>query len=230
MLAVCLALVVPRGLGAEYTDKKGFYVIGDIGANFVQKLAFERIQGVDATGSASVEVHPGVRGTVGVGYAFLPQLAAELEGGFAYNETKTYSGVVGGVPLNGSIRLWHVPVTAGLTWRPPIPPPTPPSDADIQYGQQIFQRVHPFIGAGIGAAAVFGDIDIPAPTANGQIGSGRDTVLTYYAKAGLMFPLNSRTEIGVQYRFYGSTGFTIKDTQSDDIFAHAVSVALRIRF
>ena len=45
-----------------------------------------------------------------------------------------------------------------------------------------------------------------------------------------MFPLNARTELGLQYRFYGAPGFEIKDTKAEEIYAHAVSVALRINF
>jgi len=45
-----------------------------------------------------------------------------------------------------------------------------------------------------------------------------------------MFPITPRAEIGVQYRFAGSSGFTIKDTQAEEMFAHAVSLAVRIKF
>jgi opacity protein-like surface antigen len=94
---------------------------------------------------------------------------------------------------------------------------------------KFFQRSRPYVGSGLGAAEVFADFDAPTTTNNNQ-GSGRDTVFTYYVKAGVRFPLTDRTELGVQYRFSGNTGFTIKQTKSEEIFAHTVSVALRIQF
>jgi hypothetical protein len=208
-------------------------VLGDIGPNFVQKITFDRILGVNAVGTPPVSVNTGVKGTVGVGYTFHPQLAAEVETGFSYNETKASSAIVGGVPLNGSMQLWFVPLTVGVVWRPPIPVPPPPGDLETPYfGQKLIQKTRPYLGGGIGAAEVFGDIDVPAPSTNptAKGGSGRDTVLTYYVKAGLMFPVTDNAELGFQYRFHGTPGFTIKDTKAQDVFAHAVSVALRISF
>src|SRR2546428_13200633 len=127
VLALCLTTPAIAGRGAQISDKMGLYVIGDLGPNFVQKISLERILGVDTTGSPAVEVNPGVRGTAGVGYSFTRGLAAGLEAGFSYNETKTYSGIGGGVPLNGPIRLWQVPLTGGVASRPPIPGLPPPS-------------------------------------------------------------------------------------------------------
>ena len=227
LMAACSVSLAINAHGASIMDR--LYLIGDIGPNFVQKVGFERIAGVNTAGFFA-EVDPGIRGTVGVGYAFLPELSAELEGGFSYNETKTYSAIAGGVPLNGSIQFWVVPVTVGLTWRPTIPPPPPASDTEVQYGQRFFQLARPYIGGGVGAAEVFGDNNSPAQTTNPVSGTGRDTVLAYYAKAGITFPLNDWAEIGVQYRFHGNPGFTIKDTKAEEIYAHAVSLAVRIRF
>src|ERR1051326_4048287 len=136
---------------------------------------------------------------------------------------------MGGVSQSGSTRLWVVPVTAGVTWRPRLAPTTPSDkDVEISYGQKIFQKARPYIGGGIGAGEVFADINLPIVAANS--GSGRDTVLSYYAKAGVSVPLSDRIEVGFQYRFHGYSGFTIKDTQSQDIFAHAISATLRINF
>jgi opacity protein-like surface antigen len=226
VIAILLGLTL-RTQGAE--NSTGLYFIGDVGLNLVHDLKFERLLGVNATGLSAVSVDPGVRATVGVGYDFIPTVGAELEAGFVYNETKTYNSVIGGVPLNGSIRLWQVPVTVGVTWRP-VFAPAPKSDVEINYGQAFLQNLRPFVGAGIGAAGIFAEVDNSAATTNPVDADGHDTVLTYYLKAGLMYPLSDRTEIGFQYRFYGSPGFTIKETKSEEIYSHAMSVALRLRF
>jgi len=230
LMAGCLASFAVSTPGADAPDQKGLYLIGDIGPSFVNNVTFDRILGVNTSASPAVEIKPGVRGTVGVGYNFIPTLGAEAELGFSYNESKTYSGIVGGVPLNGAIHLWTVPLTVGLTWRPTIPPPPKPTEVETELSlTKFFQRSRPYLGGGLSVAEKFADFDTPTTTNNNQ-GSGRDTVLTYYFKAGLRFPLNDRTELGVQYRFSGDTGFTIKQSKSEEIFAHTVSVALRIQF
>jgi hypothetical protein len=225
LLAGCFVMGAIIGQGAEAPDKPGLYLIGDAGANFIQKTTFKSILGSPA--SMSLDIDPGARGTIGVGYAFLPTLAAEAELGASYNESKPF--IVGGIPGNGSLRLWTVPLTFGVTWRPMIPPEKP---SEIEAGprlQQLFQRSRPYIGAGVGAAEVFADVDTSASPLGSQ-GSGQDTVLAYYLKAGVRLPITDRIELGLQYRFAGNTGFTIKQTKSEEMFAHAVSVAVRFQF
>jgi len=221
----CLVFLAIRSHAADR-----FYFIADAGVNFVQDIGFDRIAGVDTDGF-SAEVDPGPKGTVGVGYAFLPALAAELEAGVSYNETRTYSAIIGGVPFKGDASLWVVPVTVGVTWRPLLPPPASPRPTEINYwGLKVFERARPFVGAGAGAAVVFGDIDFPVPSSGSSKTSGEDMVFTYYAKAGLTFPLSDKVELGVQYRFSGNPGFEIEDTKADDVLAHSVSAALRVSF
>jgi len=225
LLAGCFVSLALGTEGAEVPDKSGLYLIGDAGANFMQKTTFERVLGSPT--SMSLDLNPGARGTIGVGYAFLPTVGAEAELGFSYNESKPF--IVGGIPGNGSLRLWTVPLTVGVTWRPTIPTEKP---TEIETGpaiQRLFQRSRPYIGGGVGAAEVFADIDTPGSNLGSQ-GSGRDTVLTYYLKAGVRVPLNDRIELGLQYRFSGDTGFTIKQSKSEEILAHVVSVTVRVQF
>jgi opacity protein-like surface antigen len=226
LIALFLALVFD-GRSAE--RQTGFYFIGDVGLNLVENISFDRLLGVNSSGLPSVKVDPGARATIGVGYDFIPGLGAELEAGVAYNETRTYSSVIGGVPLNGSITLWQVPVTAGLTWHPLLAP-EPRTDVDIDYGQRFIQNLHPFIGGGVGASGIFAEINRSAPTTNPVDADGHDIVLTYFLKAGLMYALSDRAEVGLQYRFYGNPGFAIKQTESDHLFSHAISLAFRFRF
>ena len=214
-----------NAIGADTAETTRLYMIADAGVNFVQDLGFSRILGFDTRGFEA-EIEPGIRVTLGVGYHLSPTLAAELEGGFAYNETKTYSGVVDGIVLSGSANAWVVPYTVGLTWRPAIPAPEKP---ELDYGQRFFQSLRPYVGAGAGAASVFGEIEIASPIETFS-DSGTDIQLTYYAKAGLTYPLTGNVELGVQYRFYGLSGFTIKETESDAVLAHSVSAVLRIKF
>ena len=229
LLLTCSLGLAAISQAADSGGRTGFYTMGDIGASFVQKLAFDRILGVNTGTPAEVSVNTGVRGTLGIGYSFVPTFAAELETGFSYNETKNFSEATGGVQ-NGNLRFWVVPVTVGVNWRPLLSPPPPETELEtFRPLERAFRSLRPYVGGGIGAAAVFGEIDNPDAT-NPVGGSGRDTVLTYYVKTGLSYPLNDRTELGVQYRFYGTTGFTVKETHTDELFAHVVSVVLRISF
>src|SRR2546427_12606726 len=113
LMILSLALWSISGNGAENIGNSPFYLIGDVGPNFVPKMTFNQVAGNPNTGFSS-SVSPGVRATVGVGYNLMPQLAAESELGFSYNEAKVDVGQVGGVSAGANFRLWHVPLTIGV--------------------------------------------------------------------------------------------------------------------
>ncbi len=228
LIAVCFAACATTMYAADERGMTGFYAIGDLDANLVHDVGFVRIIGFNTPGFAA-EIKPGIRGTVGIGYAFLPQLGAELEAGFSYNQTRTYSGSLNGDFLSGSADAWVVPVTVGLTYRPTFVPTTP-SSVEIDYGQKFFQNLRPFVGAGVGVANVFGELELNSALNGTFRDSGWDTEFTYYAKAGLTYAVSPKVEIGFQYRFWGFSGFTIKSTQSEDIYAHAVGLVVHVKF
>jgi len=224
---VALAAAADAADSPENGGRTGLYVIADAGVNFVQNVGFKSIAGVDVAGT-EVEIDPGARATLGVGWAFVPDWSVELESGVACNETKT-SSPPGNSFLNiHSARVWVVPVTVGLTWRPTIAP-QPKSGIEIEYGQKFLRKAHPYIGAGFGGATFFGEFKASSPFETLK-DSGSDTVFSFYAKAGLTWDVTSNVELGVQYRFSHFSGFTIKQTESEDILAHTVSAALRFKF
>ncbi len=229
LLTLCATLMGISGNGAENIGNSRFYLIGDVGANFVPKMTFNVVSGNPNSGFSS-SVSPGVRATVGVGYNWLPQLAAEAEMGFSYNEAKVDIGLLGGQPAGANLRIWHVPLTVGVNWRPFIPPPPPPGENNIRYGQEFFQRLQPYLGGGLGVAEIFGEVEGFPSSTNPTKTTGTDTVLTFYVKAGLTYPVAPNVDLGVQYRFYGSPGFSIKETETDGYYAHAVSAVLRWKF
>lgn len=100
---------------ASTNDKdKGFYVGGDVGVNFADKLVSDfLIQG-------SVSLNPGVRGDIFAGYAFPLSdhltLAPELEVGAIYNSFG--DGTVNGENTSGGGDVVQVPVLANviLNW------------------------------------------------------------------------------------------------------------------
>lgn len=229
LMILFLALLGTSGNGAENIGNSRLYLIGDVGANFVPKMTFNAVPNQPA-GSYHSSVSPGVRATVGVGYNLMPELAAEAEVGFSYNEVKIDTGTLAGGASGDNVRLWHVPLTIGVNWRPYIPPPPPPGENEIRYGQEFFQRMQPYLGGGIGVAEVFGEVEGFPSSTNPISGTGNDTVLTFYAKAGLTYPITPHADLGVQYRFYGSPGFHFKGAETDEYYAHAVSVVFRWKF
>ena len=109
--------------------------------------------------------------------------------------------------------------------------------ADQTTGQEtrsFFQRLKPFIGGGVGGATVFGEFDDsfvrirPSPKFEDE---GNDTVLTYYGKAGIAYEISEHWALGLQYRIWGlPKGFSIDDTETDDVLSHAFGLVLRAEF
>jgi opacity protein-like surface antigen len=86
------------------------------------------------------------------------------------------------------------------------------------------------LGGGIGVAEVFGEVEGFPSSTNPNNGTGHDTVVTFYVKAGLTYPITPHADLGLQYRFYGSPGFSFKGAETDEYYAHAASVIFRWKF
>ena len=225
-----LAFWAVSGSGADNIGNSRVYLIADVGANFVPKITFNSISLQGPGHFESDDLSVGVRGTIGVGYNIVPEFALEAEMGFSYNEATVNTGTLGGTAAGVDVRLWHVPLTLGFNWRPYIPPAPRTQETEIDYGQSFFQRLQPYVGGGIGVAEVFGELEGFPSSTNPINEDDTDTVLTFYVKAGLTYPITPHADLGIQYRFYGGPGFSIKGSETDDYYAHALSAVFRWKF
>ena len=226
--------ILPTSLQAS----ERFYVFADLGVNLVHDVISEARSEYTVTPagrpvwvsypSTELEVEPGVRGTLGFGFRLQPCLAAEVEVGYSENRTKRSIVLMNGSSVNSEACFSIIPYTMGLNWQ------LPPHPAPNQERVSLFRRLQPFVGAGFGAATVFGDFDRWSESARGTSGleyEGNDTVPAYYAKAGITYPIAAHWDLGVQYRFWGlPRGFRIEGTDTDEVLSHSLSLSLAAEF
>ena len=228
------ALILPPFL--QGADR--FYVFADLGVNLVHDMRSEVWTAYTITPagrpvwvsypSTELEMEPGVRGTLGFGFRLLPYLAAEAEIGYSENHTKRSIVLMNGSSVNAQAWLTIIPYTIGLSWQ------LPPEPAANQEQGSLFRRLKPFVGAGVGAATVFGDFDRWSESARGTSElehEGNDTVPAYYAKAGITYPITDHWELGIQYRVWGlPRGLRIEGIETDDVLSHTLGLTLAAEF
>ena len=215
-----------------------FYVFADLGVNLAHDIRSEvQTTYIFTPGgrpvpasypSTELEMEPGVRGTLGFGFRLLPYLAAEAEIGYSENQTKRSIVLGQGPSVNAEAWFTIIPYTLGLNWQ------LPPEPAAGHEQRSLFRRLKPFVGAGFGAATVFGDFDRWSESARGRSElehKGNDTVPAYYAKAGITYPIGDHWELGTQYRVWGlPRGFRIEGTDTDNVLSHTLSLILAAEF
>lgn len=183
----CVLLSVAATVSAQTT---GFYFKGDLGGTIPQDVDVKEFLGA-VLPDYKLKLDPGFRLGLGAGYQFVDWASVEIESGFMGHEVNTVTGATyvhdafyGNVPFlfNGRLQL--------PMGRCPV---------------------IPYVGAGVGFAATWFDVDVlEFRDAVGDIygisGSDSDTVFAWQAFAGLRYAINERMGLGVEYRFFEADG------------------------
>lgn len=139
--------------------------------------------------SPSLTFSPGVRFDCGYELAIAQDWAVQFETGLIYNslDSLEISTVYGGAST-GSVNggLWQIPLFANLLYYIPI-------NSDFKV----------YLGAGVGGTVSFLDFE---DTANSAIAFG------YHAMCGMTYKLNESMDLGLAYKFTGTTSQTFSDT------------------
>lgn len=179
-LFVCMAgaaMLMPMIARAQF-ELEHFYVKFDAGGNWTRDVDLKEFFGPVAPGS-KIELDPGLRVGLAAGYDFTDWFAAELSLGFNDNRVDEVTGAwvadawLGSVPFMFNVKLQ-------LPNRSPIAP---------------------YVGAGVGGAAVYMDINDLYIGNTGVWGSESDVVFAYQGFAGVRVALNKRMGISVEYRY-----------------------------
>ncbi len=156
---------------------------------------------------------PGERGDLSLGVDITDALAVELQTGVSYNNIQTGAGQ--GLALSsGSADLYQVPILGNLIFKAPLP-----------------GGLTPYVGAGFGGVA--SELDTYR---RGFWASDTDFVPAYQALAGVRCTLNRHTELGIGYRFLGTTAHTWFAgnpnlyTPTSQTFSHSILATLTISF
>ncbi len=174
-----------------------FYFKANAGGSWVQNLGFS-----DGTGSGLLKVDPGFRLDFAGGYQFTEWLAAELETGILFNNARTVSQNGG---AENSLYLWQMPTMANVVFR--VPP---------------HSRWHPYIGAGIGG--VYTSLETANWLTDEQ--SGHDSTFGYQGFAGVRCQFTPKVELGLEYRFMGTTEHSFEHLGGTRTQSVAISFSL----
>ena len=207
-------LVVSGGLARADGN---FYVTADGGGAFQDSMGI-RSGSINST-AGDLHFNNGFRAGMEFGYRFNDYLSAELESGFLRNGIDQI-GIQRLSDVGGSADLEQVPLLVNGILTIPIKGP-----------------VKPYIGAGVGAVAgIFNSSSIPGSYSLGEKPQYDDTDFTfaYQAEVGIKWAVFRHVDIGLSYKFLGTTenawhdnNITMKTVGSK---THAVEAALTWKF
>lgn len=156
-------------------------------------------------GSAKVEMDPGFRFDVDLGFRLSSSWRIGLESGIIYNSVTS----IGGAPISdssASLDLYEFPLLFTVTYE--IPPQGP---------------LTAYVSAGVGGVATWFYED--------QFNYSSDLTAGYQVAAGVNYELNKNWELGVAYKLLGTTERDFGDgIKADGNLTHSFLAALAIRF
>jgi OmpA-OmpF porin, OOP family len=206
-------------LAAANSHANGLYVGADGGGAFQQDVSIRNGSGFGGA-AGDVKFDTGWRAGADIGYGFNKYFSAEFDGSVIYNRINT----IGTQPLSvtspgGSAHLAEAPLLINgiFTW--PL------------------GRFKPYVGLGVGAAAgFFHSYNVVGSFLPGQNPAYHDTDLTfaYQAEAGLRFSLTHHIDLGVAYKFVGTTDHEWTDNsvtlKTDGTMTHTILGTFTYRF
>jgi opacity protein-like surface antigen len=206
------------GADADGTASIGsFYASGDAGVAILQNTTTH-----DGGGVSQYNLGPKV--DVSVGYKITPNIAVELQGGFAHNDLYRINGQP--LPPGISIDIWTVPVMANGIY-----------SHSFNYHWQAY--------GGLGAGAVITQREASGFPDNATQTSPPDCEFGYQAILGIKYRFNDHLECGLGYTFLGSLDqhgtvtvknvplpgddFTVSTTLSPT-YMHSILLSLTYKF
>jgi OmpA-OmpF porin, OOP family len=205
VIAICLALISSPALA-----QSGLYVSATGGGLFPNDWSS------DSGTRVGFKTGYSILGAVGLSIGLIG-LRIEAEGGYRESDVDKVS--VAGVNLGGS---GSAKVESGMV------------NAYFEVPYSI-SALKPYIGAGVGAARVFGS---NVATAAGSVIDGHDTVLAYQAMAGLAYSMNAHVTVNVGYRFFatdtthlsGAVAGVAVPVKQNGLKTHSAELGLRFTF
>jgi opacity protein-like surface antigen len=159
------------------------------------------------TGGAKMTFDPGVRFDVSLGYHLTKALAADFQTGFIYNSVDRIAGTSLS-DIGASADFYQIPLLLGLSYTVPIHGP-----------------IKGFLGAGLG-----GVISRFSGNSSGGNIDHTDFTFGYQGVAGIKYEFNDRMDVGLAYKFLGTTDHDFgSGTKSDGTMAHCIMVSFQMK-
>jgi outer membrane protein OmpA-like peptidoglycan-associated protein len=167
--------------------------------------------GVDGT---SIDSNLGWAGLLSLGYRWPNGLRGEFEGGYRRNNVDSINDC-GACGSDGYTRVW-----SGLF--------------NLLYDFNVGWPVHPYLGAGVGAANVRAGGVGPVPNTSFD---DSDWAFAYQGIAGMSYQVSKPIELFAEYRYFGTAGLNLRSdgaagtVKNDDQYrAHTIMAGLRWYF
>jgi opacity protein-like surface antigen len=186
------------------TFTPGVYLQGEAGAVFMQDLQ------VNVGSREKLSFNPGVRGDLVLGYKFNQSWSTELDCGVLWNSFNKYGNY--SFPSNEQAELYQIPILVNYLYRLPI--------------KGSFEG---FLGGGVGAV-------VSKFHLNDQGLDFKNSDLTFGGQvmAGVKYHLSSQADLGLAYKFLGTTSHKWADqgwyTQTSGSLTHALVLALSVKY
>ena len=178
------------------------YIQADVGGSFQDDIT-------STTTGAKITFDPGFRGNVSFGYHVCEAFAVEFETGVAWNSVDK----VGPVKLSSvgaSTDFYQVPLLVNGIFTIPTGCP-----------------FKPYIGGGIGGVASSVNFETGPVSVDDS-----DFVFGYQGMAGIKYELNEQMDVGIGYKFLGTSDhdFSTLVGLNDSTFNHSVLASFTFRF
>ena len=217
MTTVGATLLLAAASGhAQFADKLYFDVDG--GGAFQQDIAIKNGTGF-GNPPGNVKFDTGWRAGADVGYNFCKYFAAEVESGVIWNDINMGSSPALSAIPSAKAHLEEVPLLVNGIYKFPL--------------EGSFK---PYVGVGVGGVfGIFDSSNIPG-SGPGAAPTYRDTdcVFAYQAEAGFKYSVSTHMDLGVAYKFVGTTDHNWHDNnitlKTDGTMTHTILATFTWRF
>jgi opacity protein-like surface antigen len=191
----------------KYTENATlpFYISVNPAVPWVQDVSFS-----DSLQSSTMRFHPGVGIDAVFGHNFNEAWAVEFDVGFIYVKSST--------KRDTGIQTVHDFLTQC------------PFMGNLRYQIPTHSRWHPFVGVGLGGVYTSLDDEEDLFGIPGTIHAGSDFVFGYQAFGGVRYEFTRRFEMGLEYRFMGTTEHDLGDVRMDPTYSHSLVLVFSFPF
>ncbi len=180
----------------------------------------QTVNGKDNTGAdiGKVEFDPGFRGDVVFGYKLSDSFAVELETGVLANSITSIAGNQLS-DFGATADIYQIPLLVNVVYQIPLK-----------------CALKPYVGVGVGGAATIlqgESVPLFGFTSNSSY-SDVDFTFAYQAVAGFKYAINKNIDIGIAYKFIGTTEHQWSDAgvvfNADGTMAHTIVASFVWKF
>lgn len=175
-------------------------------------------QNLNTKNSGEVKFQAGFRGDVIFGYNFCSAFAAEFETGVIDNSVNSIAGNSLS-SFSGSADVYEIPILVNAIYRVPLK-----------------GALTPYVGVGVGGTATYLDVqNVPLFGFSSHSSyQATDFTFAYQATLGLKYAVSKNFDLGIAYKFIGTTDHNWSDNNvsfnTDGTLTHAVLASLTWKF